>query len=76
MLPVDGFKLVVTKISSKLKRRYRWRQIFFLVIYIQYPIKLHELHNNLPLLSERIKIEKDEKLVVDLHATSIICYTH
>ena len=29
--------------------------------------KLHELHNDLPFLSERIKIEKLEKLVANLH---------
>ena len=29
--------------------------------------KLHELHNNLPFLPERMKIEKFEKLVSSLH---------
>ena len=29
--------------------------------------KLHELHNNLPFLPERIKMEKFEKLVANLH---------
>ena len=29
--------------------------------------KLHELHNNLPFLPERMKIEKFEKLVASLH---------
>ena len=33
----------------------------------QYPEILHELHNDLPFLSERMKIEKIEKLVANLH---------
>ena len=33
----------------------------------QYPEKLHELHNDLPFLPERIKFEKFEKLVTNLH---------
>ena len=40
---------------------------YFLEVDIQYPEKLHELHNDLPFLSERIKIEKVEKLVTNLH---------
>ena len=31
---------------------------YFLEVDIQYPRKLHELHNDLPLLLERMKIEK------------------
>ena len=34
---------------------------YFLEVDDQYPEKLHELHNDLPFLSERIKIEKFEK---------------
>ena len=34
---------------------------------VQYLEKLHELHNDLPFLPERIKIEKVEKLVANLH---------
>ena len=33
----------------------------------QYPEKVHELHNDLPFLLERMKIEKVEKLVANLH---------
>ena len=39
----------------------------FLEVNVQYPEKLHELHNDLPFLPERIKIEKVEKLVTNLH---------
>ena len=38
----------------------------FLQIDVQYLEKLHDLHNNLPFLPERIKIEKVEKLVANL----------
>ena len=34
---------------------------------VQYLEKLHELHNDLPFLPERMKIEKVEKLAANLH---------
>ena len=34
---------------------------------VQYLEKLHELHKDLPFLLERIKIEKVEKFVANLH---------
>ena len=37
---------------------------YFLEVDIQYPENLHELHNNLQLLPEKIKIEKVKKLVI------------
>ena len=40
---------------------------YFLEVDVQYREKLHELHNELPFLPERIKIEKVEKLVTNLH---------
>ena len=40
---------------------------YFLVGDVQYLEKLHELHNGLPFLPERMKIEKVEKLVANLH---------
>ena len=39
----------------------------FLEVYIQYPDKLHDLHNDLLFWPERMKIEKVEKLVTNLH---------
>ena len=38
---------------------------YFLKVDIQYPEKVHELHNDLLFLSERMKIEKDEKLLAN-----------
>ena len=40
---------------------------YFLEVDVQYPEKIHELHNNLPFLPERMKIKKFEKLVTNLH---------
>ena len=39
----------------------------FLEVDCQYLEKLHELHNNLAFLPEKIKIEKFEKLIANLH---------
>ena len=40
---------------------------YFLEVDIQFLEKLHEIHNDLPFLSERMKIEKFEKLIANLH---------
>ena len=40
---------------------------YFLEVDVQYTEKLHELHNDLPFLPERMKTEKVEKLVAYLH---------
>ena len=40
---------------------------YFLEIDVQYPKKLHELHDDLPFLPEEMKIEKVVKLVTNLH---------
>ena len=39
---------------------------YFLEVDVQYSETLHELHNDLPFLPERIKIEKVKKLVTNL----------
>ena len=39
---------------------------------VQYLEKLHDLHNDLPFLTERIKIEKVEKLVANLHDKTVL----
>ena len=40
---------------------------YFLEVDIQYLEKLHEVHNDLPLLPKRIKIEKVEKFITNSH---------
>ena len=49
---------------------------FFREADVQYPENLHNLHNGLPFLPERIKIEKVEKLVVNLQDETEEIYTH
>ena len=39
---------------------------YFLEVDAQYPEKLHEFHNDLPFLPERMKLEKVEKLVTNM----------
>ena len=40
---------------------------YFPEVDVQYPEKLYDLHNDLPFLPERRKIEKIEKLALNLH---------
>ena len=53
------------KISSKTNEESD--EGYFFEVDHQYIEKLHELHNDLPYLLERTKIEKVEKLVANLH---------
>ena len=39
---------------------------YFIEVDVKYPENLHNLHNDLPFLSERMKIEKVEKQVANL----------
>ena len=43
---------------------------YFLEVDVQYSKRLHDLHNNLPFLWERMKNEKVEKLVANLYDKS------
>ena len=49
---------------------------YFLEVDVQYLEKLHELYNDLPFLPERMKIEKVEKLVANLHDKTEYVYKH
>ena len=40
---------------------------YFLEVEVQHLERLHEVHNYLPFLTERMKIEKVEKLVANFH---------
>ena len=69
-LPVDGFKLVknTSKIDEEFIKNYNEdsHKVYILEIDVRYRRKLHDLHNDLPFLPKRMKIDKCKKLVYNL----------
>ena len=78
-LPVNEFKWAkdTSEFDKKSIKNYNeeFDKGYFLEIDVQYPEKFYDLHNNLPFLPERMKIEKVEKLVANLHDKTkyVIC---
>ena len=70
-LPVNGFKLVedTLQINEEFIKNYDENNDkgYILEVDVKYPKKLHDLHSDLPFLPERMKIDKCEKLVCNLH---------
>ena len=70
-LPVQNFKRVknISKFDEHFIKCYYEESDtgYFLEINKQYPEKLYELHNGLPFLSDKMKIEKVGKIVANLH---------
>ena len=66
-LPVNNFELIedTSQINDNLYNKENDEE-YFLKVDVQYPKKIHELHNDLPFFPERMKIEKFEKLVTNL----------
>ena len=64
-LAVNGFKWVenASQFDGYFMKSYNENsgEGYFLKVDVQYPEELHELHNDLPFLPERIKIEKKVK---------------
>ena len=62
-LPVNEFKWVedTSEFNEDFIKRYNHESD------VQYIEKLHDLHNDLPFLPERMKIEKVEKFISNLH---------
>ena len=64
--PVNNFKLVeeTSKFNDDFIKNYNGEsdERYFLQVDVQYPKKLHELHNDLPFLPETKKIKKVQKL--------------
>ena len=77
-LPDNGFKLLDTAEPSSLERSNKINEEFIknynendtkgyiLEVDVKYPKRLHELHSDLPFLSERMKVNKCKKLVCNL----------
>ena len=70
-LPVNNFEWIedTSQFNEDFIKNYNEESDkgYFLEVDVQYTEKLHELHNDLPFLPERMKIEKVEKLVANLH---------
>ena len=70
-LPVSNFEWIkdTSKFNEDFLKNYNKEsdEGYFFEVDVQYLEKLHELHNDLPFLPERMKIEKVEKLVANLH---------
>ena len=70
-LPVNNFEWIedTSQFDEDFIKNYNEEsdEGYFLKVDIQYLKKLLELHNDLPFLLERLKIEKVEKLVANLH---------
>ena len=71
-LPVNGFKWLdsdnVNKINEDFIKNYNENDNkgYILEVDVKHPKRLHELHSDLPFLSERMKIDKCNKLVCNL----------
>ena len=68
-LPVNGFKWFHNnEINEEFIKNYNENDNkgYILEVDVKYPKKLHELHSDLPFLSERMKIDKCNKLVCNL----------
>ena len=70
-LPVNNFEWIeaTSQFTKDFIKNYNKEsdEGYILEVDVQYPRILHELQNDLPFLSERMKIEKVEKLVINLH---------
>ena len=66
-LPVNGFKWIED--TSEFFKKYDENndKEYILEVDVKYPKKLHDLHSDLPFLPRRMKIDKCEKLVCNLH---------
>ena len=70
-LPVNNFEKIkdTYQFNEDFKKNYNEKsdEAYFIEVDVQYTEKLHELHNDLPFLPERMKTEKVEKFGANLH---------
>ena len=70
-LPLNHFKWVehTSEINEEFIKNYDENNDkgYILEVDVKYPKKLHDLHSDLPFLPERMKTDKCEKLVCNLH---------
>ena len=68
-LPTNGFKWIDNnKINEDFIKNYNKNDTkgYILEVDVEYPKRLHELHSDLPFLSERMEVNKCKKLVCNL----------
>ena len=66
-LPTGGFKWVKVK-SEEISRLAKLKsKEYLLEVDVKYPTELHDSHNDLPFMCERLKIDGVEKLVPNLY---------
>ena len=66
-LPVNGFKWIDnSEMAEHVINEGNDNKGYILEVDVKYPKRLHELHSDLPFLSERMKIDKCNKLVCNL----------
>ena len=74
-LPVDGFEWMknLSKIGEDFTKDYdeNSNKGYILEVNVEYPKNLHNLHSNLPFLTERVKIDKCNKLLCNLYDKEI-----
>ena len=70
-LPVHNFEWIedTSQLNEDFIKKYNEESDdgYFFEVDVQYPKKLHELHNDLPFLPERMKLKKVAKLVTNLN---------
>ena len=78
-LPINGFKWVndISGINEKFVKSYDKKNSdkgYILEVDVDYPSRLHKLHSDMPFLPERMKINKTQKLVCNLHDKKNMLY--
>ena len=71
-LPINEFKWMndISRIDKKFIKSYDKKNSdkgYILEVDVDYPSKLHRLHSDMPFLPERMKIDKAQNLVCNLH---------
>ena len=66
-LPTEGFKWVDVKPDKISKLAKRKSKGYLLEVNVRYPKELHNSHNDLPFMCERMKINGVEKLIPNLY---------
>ena len=79
-LPVNNFEWieVTYQFNEDFVKNYNEEsdEGYFFEVDVQYPKKIHELHNDLPFLSKRMELGKVEKLVTNVHDENEYAVTH